>query len=496
MTGETGLLEKIIGNILSIVTEEMNRDLLVPITEEVVKAAAVQLGTWKAPGPDGFPSYLYQKYWKIMSNIVSGTATDFHNGLCSLKEINKTFIALIPKVQSPDNMGQFRPISLCNSSYKILSKVIANRLKKILPEIISDSQNAFVPERQIQDNVILTHEAFHYLKMKKKGRCFETGIKVDMNKAYDRIEWDFMEVLMRRMGFNSRWINLVLGCVRSVSFSIILNGKPGDFFCPFRGLRQGDPLSLYLFLLVSEALSLNLSKLTRDGNIQGIKLARRSPTLSHLFFADDSLFFLKADVLNCQRFMQVLDKYCLASGQCVNFEKSNMVFSPNTPSSLRVQLCEMFGFNGVDNAGTYLGLPTIWGRLKRAALAYIKDRVRRKIKGWKQSSLSLAGKEILLKAVATAIPAYPMSYFKFPASVCSDINGEMARFWWKNGEEGSKIHWKAWESLCKSKDEGGLGFRHFSSFNIALLATTKLENPLKSKCKLGENFESSLLPGL
>lgn len=216
----------------------------------------------------------------------------------NLQTINKTHIALIPKVPNPETTSHFRPISLCNNSYKILSKLLANRLKVILPDLISHNQNAFVPGRLIQDNILLAHESFHYLKLKKEGGNHELGLKLDMNKAYDRVEWDFLEATLVRFGFDRKWVKLVMSCVSTVSFSIVLNGNAGGFFKPTRGLRQGDPLSPYLFLIVSEVLSLRISRAVHENHLQGIKLSRSCPVISHLFFADDSLFFLAATLKN------------------------------------------------------------------------------------------------------------------------------------------------------------------------------------------------------
>ncbi|VVA38475.1 Hypothetical predicted protein, partial [Prunus dulcis] len=140
-----------------------------------------------------------------------------------LKELNKMYIALIPKVAAPEFPNQFRPISLCNSSYKILSKMLPNHLKL--------------------DNIVVAHEVYHYLRQKRKGSKFEASLKMDMSKAYDRVEWDFLRAVMAKMGFSNFWIHLVMTCISSVSFSVLLNGKPGAPFSPSRGLRQGDPLS-------------------------------------------------------------------------------------------------------------------------------------------------------------------------------------------------------------------------------------------------------------
>ncbi|VVA18748.1 PREDICTED: reverse mRNAase [Prunus dulcis] len=365
---------------------------------------------------------------------------------------------------------QYRPISLCNYAYKILAKLLASRLSSLLPFLISPNQNAFVANRVIQDNISIAHEAYHHLKLKTRGSRHELGLKVDMNKAYDRVEWDFLEALLCKLGFRDHWVRLIMACVSSVSFSVLINGKPGPTFRPSRGLRQGDPLSPYLFLLVSDVFSKNLSKCISGGWIKGIKMAQRSPVLSTTSFLQMTpFFFLRADVTNCRRFMHLLNRYCAASGQLVNHEKSCLYFSSNTPAELKTTIGSILAVEGTDNPGNYLGMPTMWGRSKKAAMNYVKERVKDKILGWKQSSLSLAGKEVLIKAIATAVPTFPMQCFKFTRGLCDEINSEMAKFWWGKPNSDTKIHWKSWSALCLPKSDGGLGFRDLNTFNLALL---------------------------
>lgn len=183
-----------------------------------------------------------------------------------------------------------------------------------------------------------------------------------MNKAYDRVEWDFLEAALLRFGFDPQWVNLILICVSSVSYSIVLNGNVGSFFRPKRGLRQGDPLSPYLFLIISEVLSLRISKAINVGHLLGIKISRSCPVIAHLFFADDALYFLKTTLHNCWNLRKIFKDYCSASGQPINHEKSSIYFSPNTPLQMQLLMCNLLNINLVDNPGKYLGLPTIWGK--------------------------------------------------------------------------------------------------------------------------------------
>ena len=452
------------------VTDTMNDSLIGPVSVEEVKAAALNMGGSKAPGPDGFSGNFYHTHWNTLAADINELIGVLIQGQVSPGGLNATHVVLIPKVLNPEMVSQFRPISLCNYSYKVLSKVLANRLKPLLPILISPNQNAFVSGRQIQDNIGIAQELFHFLKTRKAKSRWEVGIKLDMHKAYDRVEWDFLMAVMERMGFDSLWRKLILGCISSVNFAILLNGQPGRKFAHSHGLRQGDPLSPYLFLLVSEVLSLCIQSNCDQGNLRGIQMSSPGPTISHIFFADDTLIFLKADEANCRLLSKVIDEYCFASGQKVNKSKSSVFFGSNVPVRLANLLTATLGMDRVDDPGSYLGVPAIWGRSKKSGLAYIKGRLLEKLQGWKKNFLSHAGRETLIKAVAQAIPAYPMNLFKFPSSFCKEIDALISNFWWGQLEGEHRIHWISKEKLGWAKDKGGLGFRSFEFFNDALLA--------------------------
>lgn len=247
---------------------------------------------------------------------------------------------MIPKVQSPEKVTEFRPINLCDVVYKVISKMLAARLKVILPKIISPTQSTFVPGRLITDNVLVAYECFHAIKHRKQGKKGMCAVKLDMHKAYDRVEWSFLENIMVRLGFNRRWIKMIMSCVTSVEYRVKVNSIMSDHFTPSRGLRQGDPLSPYLFLLVSEGLTGLLNHAQEVGNLAGIKVCRDAPTVTNLLFADDSLILMEADDDNAVCLRNILESYCAASGQMVSVAKSSVFFSPNTHVLTRQTVCE------------------------------------------------------------------------------------------------------------------------------------------------------------
>jgi hypothetical protein len=242
---------------------------------------------------------------------VRQTVLDFLNNESFDPSINSTFITLIPKKASASLVSDFRPISLCNVSYKLIAKVLANRLKKVLPVIISPAQSAFVLGRLITDNVLVAYEALHSMATRMRGRKGYMAVKLDMSKAYDRVEWSFLEAMMRSLGFMERWIKLIMRCVSSVTYSVLVNGVPYGNIIPSRGLRQGDPLSPYLFLLVAEGLSSLLVRAEQEGKLTGVPISAGGVRLTHLLFVDDNLLFCRANFnggnifLRCWRCMNL-----------------------------------------------------------------------------------------------------------------------------------------------------------------------------------------------
>ncbi|KAK3211629.1 hypothetical protein Dsin_016335 [Dipteronia sinensis] len=373
------------------------------------------------------------------------------NGEGSICDFNNTNVVLIPKIKNAQTLKDFRPISLCSVMYKIVTKVLANRLKVILPVIISPSQSAFVPGRQIFDNVLASFEILHSINKRKQGSKGLMALKLDMSKAYDRVEWDLLSAIMVKMNFPSTWIKLISDCISSSKLSFVFNGRVVGSVVPSRVSYK-------------------------------VALCHRTSSFYVL-----SILFSKASVESGLRFKELLEIYEKGLGQQVNLDKSSISFSPNVPAIVRFNIHNIFGIGNSRCHDKYLGLPTLVGRNKRKMFNEIKERVWKRVRGWKGSMFSFGGKEVLIKAVAQAIPTYMMSIFQLPLGLCHDLSSMMSKFWWGSKEGRRKISWIKWDRLCLPKVHGGLGFKNLSVFNQSLVA--------KALSRLGGCFRSSQVWG-
>ncbi|CAM8945290.1 unnamed protein product [Rhodiola kirilowii] len=335
-----------LGCVSPVISEEMNLGLLKDVTEEEIKAAVFSLGPFKSPGIDGFPALFYQKHWGVIKDGVVKEIKEFWSSGRLDKDLNKTLIVLILKKKDAVRMEEWRPISLCTVALKIIIKIIAQRLQPILNQVISIYQSAFVKGRIITDNFVVAHEIANFLRNCRDQNYCYASVKVDMSKAYDRVEWVFLEKVLLRMGFARVWVDRIMKCVSTVSYQVRVNNSISSVIIPSRGLRQGDPLSPYLFLFCTEFLNAKVLHGVSRNLISGIKICKKAPVVSHLFFADDSIFFVKADANEARNLKTILHQYEIVSGQMINFDKSEVCFSKNTPADKRVDFCNLLDIWG------------------------------------------------------------------------------------------------------------------------------------------------------
>ncbi|KAG7568115.1 Reverse transcriptase domain [Arabidopsis thaliana x Arabidopsis arenosa] len=426
------------------VTPLMNAALTKPVTNEEIRQAVFAIRSSSAPGADGMTGLFFQSYWHIVGPQVCEEVKRFFDSGSFPAEWNFTQICLLPKKSNPNRMTDLRPISLCSVSYKIISKVLCSRLKVWLPAIVSDAQGAFVLGRLISDNILLAHEMVHALRTNPDCNEDFMAIKTDMSKAYDRVEWNFLEELFLRLGFDRKWVDWIMICVRSVTYSVLLNGNSYGFIKPERA--------------------------ELEGRITGLRLTRNCPSIQHLLFADDSLFLCRANFKEGAEILQCLKLYGDASGQEINLQKSSIIFGTKMEPIMRHLLGLFLGIFKEGGDGMYLGLPECFSGSKCDLLAYITKKLKTRLTEWYAKTLSLGGKEVLLKSVAMALPVFAMSCFKLTKYQCQQITSAMTSFWWNSREEHKKMHWVSWERMCKTRKEGGLGFRDVGDFNQALLA--------------------------
>jgi len=261
--------------------------LILPFSKAEVKVAVWDCESFKSPRPDGVNFGFIKDFLEDIKGDVMQFISEFHRKGKLSRGINTTFIALIPKVDSPQRLNDFRPIALIGCLYKILSKVLANRLRLIIGRVVSETQTAFVKERQILDGILIANEVVDEAKKSNKELML---FKVDFEKAYDSVEWGYLDTVMNKMVFPLLWRKWIKECVSTSTTSILVNGSPTDEFPLQRGLRQGDPLSPFLFLLASEGLNVLMNSMVENNLYTGYEVGTyNSVVVSHLQFADDTL---------------------------------------------------------------------------------------------------------------------------------------------------------------------------------------------------------------
>ncbi|KAA0039770.1 LINE-1 retrotransposable element ORF2 protein [Cucumis melo var. makuwa] len=431
-------------------------------TEEEIHEALTAFSNNKSPGPDGFTMEFYKSTWSVLKEEILNIFRDFHSNCIINKAVNITNIALIAKKEKCAEPADYRPISLTTSIYKLIAKVIAERLKDTLPYTVAENQMAFVKGRQIIDAILVANEAIDYWRVKKIQGFV---IKLDIEKAFDKLNWRFIDFMLMKKGYPFKWRNWIRACISSVQYSIIINGRPRGKIQPSRGIRQGDPISPFIFVLAMDYMSRLLNSVGEK--IKGVKL-EGNINLTHLLFADDILLFVEDDEHSIQNLKNIINLFQLASGLSINLNKSTI--SPiNVDASRTEQIASQWGISTKFLPINYLGVPLGGKQITKTFWKNVEEKINKKLASWKYSMLSKGGKITLIKSSLASLPTYQLSIFKAPVSTCKNIEKTWRNFLWKNPPETHKLHLVNWAKITSSKEKGGLGISRLKDTNFALL---------------------------
>ena len=357
-------------------------------------------------------------------------------------------------MESPQCLSDFRPISLVNCLYKILSKVLANRLRNVIGSVISPLQTTCVPGRQILDGLLIANELVGDTRKRKKKLLL---FKVDFEKALDSVNWKYLDTVLRRMNFPSLWRKWMLECISTPSVSVLMNGSSTEEFNLERGFWQGDPLSPFLFLIAAERLHVMMISVVESDMFAPYMVgAHGDVDISHLQSTDNTLLVGVKSWGNIQILKSASMLFAFVSGLKVNFHKS-MLYGVNVAGSRLHEAASVLHCKHGRLPFLYLGLP-IGGDPRKLAFWYpFVDRIKRRLSDWKSRNLSTGGRLILLKSVMSSIPVYFLSFFKAPSCIIFILESLLNDFFWWGCKDIRKITWIKWETVCLRKEEDGLG---------------------------------------
>lgn len=460
------------------VEDEEAESLMYEVSKEEVESVIKSMAKDKSPGPDGRTIELFQHFFEQIGTELTEVVEESRRKGEVYSPFNTTFIALIPKKENPDSFEDFRPISLCNCIYKIIAKLIAVRIKPILSRCITNEQFGFLDGRQIHEAIGVAQETIHSVKkMKRKGAV----IKIDLSKAYDRINWVYIRMLLTHLGFKYEFIRWIMGCISNVNFAILINGAATPFFKSFRGLRQGCPLSPLLFLLVAEGLSHLIRSAKREGAVKGLEVAVNM-FITHLLFVDDILLFTNGSLNEIKELKNILDLFMKATGMQINYRKSQLITEGlNRNEKNQISVLLPFEVHSMENPFKYLGFWLKPNAYRNQDWNWLVAKTESRISQWSYKWLSRAGRLTLIKSVLLAMPVYWAALTWVPKGILRKINRICSRFLWAGSKEESVLPWVAWDKIARPKEWGGWGIKNLTDFSTSLAAKSgwriiKMEN--------------------
>ncbi|XP_071740498.1 uncharacterized protein [Rutidosis leptorrhynchoides] len=422
-------------------------DYITPLDNQLLEAKFCEKEIWeaisncdssKAPGPDGFNMKFFKKHWELIKyDLIKSLDWFWVNSEIS-KGCNASFFTLIPKKSNPMGLNEYRPICLIGSYYKILTKILSNRLAKVIHKVIGSEQTAFLKGRNILDS------------------------------AFDCIEWDFLFNTMHHMGFGPKWISFIRACLSSSSISILINGSPTSEFVPERGIRQGDPISPFLFIIVAEGLNILTKRALSNGHLQGLKIGHDNLVITHLQYADDTIFFGEWNKRNAKYISKLLKCFENISGLKVNFRKSKL-YGIGTSTFETEQMANYINCTAGSTPFTYLGLPIGVPTSHTSSWQPIVEKFDKRLSDWAAKSVSFGGRLTIIKSILSSIPLYYFSLFHAPATILKVLESKRRKFFWGGSSNDNKINWIKWDQIILPYEKGGLNVGSLLAKNISLL---------------------------
>ncbi|GJV67471.1 putative RNA-directed DNA polymerase, eukaryota, reverse transcriptase zinc-binding domain protein [Tanacetum coccineum] len=407
------------------------------VTLEEIKSVVWDCGNDKAPGPDGFTFGFVKRYSELLKNDIMEFVTRFLETKKMPMGSNSSFITLIPKVSNPIHVNDYRPISLINIHYKIIAKVLANRLAKVMDKIVSQEQSAFISGRQILDGPLILSEMIDWYKKRKKKMLI---FKVDFEKAFDSVSWKYLDYMLHNLGFGFTWRSWIKACLESSRTSILVNGSPTSEFSVKRDLRQGDPFSPFLFIIVMEGLHMALSEASHSDLIHGIKIV-----------------------------------FYLTSGLKINIHKSN-VYGVGVSDNEVHSMSNDIGCSTGSFPFTYLGLPIGANMNLTVSWKVLLDRFDARLSKWKANLLSIGGRLTLIKSGGSK-DVRKLAWVKWPIILASHFKGGLGVGSLKSFNLALLQKWRwrmmsntnaLWVKIVKAfhGQEGGFGLNEISSKDL------------------------------
>lgn len=429
-------------------------------TPEEIRTAFLSLPRNKTGGPDGYSAEFFITAWYVIGPEVTEAILEFFESGSLLKQWNSATLVLIPKIPNASSTTDFRPISCLNTVYKVISKLLASRLIAILPLMISKAQSAFLPGRLLAENVLLATDLVNgYNTQAATPRGM---LKVDLRKAFDCLCWDFILASLRALAIPESYIALISECLTTASFSVCVNGATGGFFKSTKCIRQGDPLSPYLFVLAMESLSRLLTS-RYDSQDIGYHSRTEQLQISHLMFADDVMVFFDGCSNSLHRIVECLDDFASWSGLHMNIAKTEL-FTSGLDQCETLAIAN-YGFTSGNLPIRYLGLPLMARKLKISEYAPLLNKITASMRAWSVKLLSFAGRLQLLRTVIFGTINFWTSAYMLPKGCIQAIESLCSKFLWSGNIENRGIAKIDWATVCLPKEEGGLGLRRLAVWN-------------------------------